>query len=262
MSVLVSVIIPTYNRKNDLEKAIVSVLSQTFTNFELLVCDDGSTDGSEELVASFSQKDARVKWISSLGIHAGRPAIPRNHGIKAAAGEWLAFLDSDDIWLPHKLESQLQKAEQFKAVALCSNSFLDETKTSFFTCASAFLKVSDLLHDNRVICSSVLIKKSCLYFGFPENKNLKAYEDYVCWLKVVLNNDFYYDATPMLRYTTSNISSIRRDLWFQNFYKKLLSHLEFSVFAYKTKKQIYPCLIMKETLINIKRALGDFLRSL
>ncbi len=262
MNVLVSVIIPTYNRKNDLEKAIASVLSQTFSDFELLVCDDGSNDGSEELVAKVSQNDSRVKWISSLGIHAGRPAIPRNRGIREAKGVWLAFLDSDDIWLSHKLESQLQTAKQFKAIALCSNAFLDQSEKLFFTCSSTSLKLSDLLHENRIICSSVLIQKSCLNFGFPESKNLKAYEDYACWLKVSLDYHFYFDATPLLRYTTSSVSSIRRDLWFQNFYKKLLSHLEFSIFAYESKKQIYPFLIMKETLINIKRAMGDFLRSL
>src|SRR4051794_13419670 len=99
----VSVIIPTWNRAATLGPAIQSVLNQTYPPREVLVCDDGSTDNSVDVVAQLD--DQRIRWLP--GGRGGRPAIPRNRGIGAATGEWLAFLDSDDEWLPDKLERQL-----------------------------------------------------------------------------------------------------------------------------------------------------------
>ena len=96
----VSVIIPTYNRQRLLALAIDSVLDQTFSNFELLVIDDGSDDGTEELVASYG---SRISYITQkhLGV-----AAARNTGIRAAAHDLLAFLDSDDRFSPEKLAVQ------------------------------------------------------------------------------------------------------------------------------------------------------------
>ena len=99
---IVSVIIPTYNRQHTLLAAIQSALSQTLPPLEVLVCDDGSTDGSAEAVAALD--DPRVRWLT--GPHAGYPAVPRNRGLREARGEWVAFLDDDDVWLPEKLAVQ------------------------------------------------------------------------------------------------------------------------------------------------------------
>lgn len=97
----VSVIIPTFNRKDWLTKAVDSVLSQTFTDFELIVVDDGSTDDTRSL---FKTAETRVSYLyqQNQGV-----AAARNAGVRAAQGEWLAFLDSDDAWLPSKLEKQM-----------------------------------------------------------------------------------------------------------------------------------------------------------
>src|SRR6185295_5594024 len=102
----VSVVIPTYNRKSVLLESIASVQNQTVRELEILVCDDGSTDGSSDAVGLLMQRDARIRWIP--GEHSGYPGISRNRGIRAAAGEWIAFQDSDDLWLPQKLERQLR----------------------------------------------------------------------------------------------------------------------------------------------------------
>lgn len=108
--VQISVIIPTYNRCTRLREAVDSVLNQTFSDLELIVVDDGSGDGTDSLLASYG---SRLKVIRT-GRHGVSSA--RNTGAEAATGRWLAFLDSDDAWLPKKLERQLEahKSEQDK----------------------------------------------------------------------------------------------------------------------------------------------------
>lgn len=102
MTAFVSVIIPTYNRAYCVVEAIESVLGQTFQDFELIVVDDGSTDATAEVLAPYVD---RIRYIyqKNAGVSAAR-----NTGIRAARGQWIAFLDSDDVWLPEKLEIQVE----------------------------------------------------------------------------------------------------------------------------------------------------------
>ena len=96
-----SVVIPTYNRCNVILETVQAVLNQTFSSFEVVVVDNGSTDHTSDIIRSIS--DSRVRYLKLKG--SGSPASPRNHGIVEARGEWIAFLDSDDYWFPEKLES-------------------------------------------------------------------------------------------------------------------------------------------------------------
>src|ERR1700739_3316319 len=100
----VSVIIPTYNRQNTLLRAVKSVLQQTYTVHEILICDDGSDDDSKKIITEL--KSEKIKWLD-CGKN-GMPSIPRNKGIQYSTGDWIAFLDSDDEWLPNKTETQLK----------------------------------------------------------------------------------------------------------------------------------------------------------
>lgn len=102
----VSVVIPSHDRRPLLLQAVESVRAQTFGDWELIVADDGSTDGSPEAVEALH--DARIRVLRQP--HAGRAAVARNTGVRAARGEWVAFLDSDDVWEPHKLAAQLDLA--------------------------------------------------------------------------------------------------------------------------------------------------------
>lgn len=112
---LVSVIIPAYNRAKVIERSVQSVLAQTSQEFELLVVDDGSTDNTAGVISALAAKDRRVHFMQHE-MNRGAQAA-RNTGIRAARGEWIAFLDSDDEWLPHSLESRLAAArEEFKVV--------------------------------------------------------------------------------------------------------------------------------------------------
>ena len=101
----VSIIIPTYNRAHLIGRAIQSVLNQTYQNFEIIVVDDGSTDNTEEMIKEFQKHDKRIKYIRHEKNRGG--AAARNTGIKVARGEYIAFQDSDDEWLPEKLEKQM-----------------------------------------------------------------------------------------------------------------------------------------------------------
>lgn len=104
---LVSVIIPTFNRAILVMEAIDSVLKQTFQDFEILVVDDGSTDTTKEEVARINSEKIRYIYQVNKG-----PAAARNTGIRAASGQYIAFLDSDDLWLPRKLEKQIELFEK------------------------------------------------------------------------------------------------------------------------------------------------------
>jgi glycosyltransferase involved in cell wall biosynthesis len=99
-----SIVMPCYNSRDYLGTAIESVLSQTFSDFELIIVDDGSTDGSDEIAARYAQRDQRVRLVSSG--HQGA-AVARNQGNHVARGSWIVVMDSDDVLLPHHLEKQL-----------------------------------------------------------------------------------------------------------------------------------------------------------
>jgi len=105
---LISIVIPAYNRLPLLKQAVASVIAQTYTNWELLVIDDGSTDGTKKAVET--PGDLRIRIFSVP--HCGNIAALRNAGVSVATGEWVAFLDSDDMWVPGKLELQLQTLQQ------------------------------------------------------------------------------------------------------------------------------------------------------
>ena len=113
----VSVIIPTWNRAISLQRAVRSVLNQTYPVKEIFICDDGSTDDSRNVI--MEMKESRITWLD-CGRN-GRPAIPRNMGIQKSSGDWLAFLDDDDEWLPGKTGEEIIFATKKKCKAVSSN---------------------------------------------------------------------------------------------------------------------------------------------
>ena len=114
MNPLVSIIIPTYNRAEYLKRALKSVFSQTFKDFEVLVMDDGSTDNTLEIVESFKEERIKYEWAENFG----GPAAPRNRGLRFARGEYIAFLDSDDEWITDKIEKQFILLKKSKLIFL------------------------------------------------------------------------------------------------------------------------------------------------
>jgi teichuronic acid biosynthesis glycosyltransferase TuaG len=211
----ISVIIPNYNRSDLLKLAIESALNQTFAPLEILVCDDGSTDDSKDIVSTFDS--TIVKWID-CGKN-GRPAIPRNMGIRKAIGNWIAFLDNDDIWLPNKLENQVKCIlKENNLTAVCSNAFRirgsNFNERYFKEISNQIFTFNHFIYSNPVICSSVLISKNVLNQTslFPEHSAFKAIEDYSLWMKISTTFKFYYISEPLLYYRDEIITdSIRKE---------------------------------------------------
>jgi glycosyltransferase involved in cell wall biosynthesis len=212
---MISIIIPTYNRVNETECAVKSVLNQTYQDFEILVADDGSTDTTSEVFSYYP--DPRVKYIRVD--HSGLPAVPRNAALKQARGEWVAFLDSDDEWLPNKLESQLKILDLSPEIGLiCSNAYVNngtENSDNLFHSKDTTQNVwtfPDLLAQNIIITSSVLVKKALIHNsgGFLEDTAYRAIEDYALWLSISLQSNIYYLQDPLLIYTDMG-NSIRNE---------------------------------------------------
>lgn len=209
----VSVIIPTWNRADTIKAAVLSALNQTNPPLEVLVCDDGSSDDTEQVVHGLIQQDARVKWLP--GPRGGRPAIPRNRGISHSRGEWVAFLDSDDEWLPTKLERQFELLDRTGCRAACSNALRlvpnEGVVGTLLDWQGETLTFDDLLAVNNVVCCSALVHRSVLDStgGFSEGINLRAVEDYALWLRVATQTDFAYVAEPQVLYRDDAPNSVR-----------------------------------------------------
>lgn len=198
-SPLVSVVLTTYNRADLISETIESILSQTFRNFELIVVDDGSTDNTEEVVRSYN--DERVHYIKTDNW--GGPAKPRNIGIKKAKGEYIAFCDDDDLWLPNKLEVQLKHFDSDTIIGVGSP-FVIIGDLTFYKrkrkSQCAILDFDKILFGNRCPLSSLIIKNFGFYFD--ESEEFKFVEDFDFLLSITLKTKKYIKIlfTPLIYY--------------------------------------------------------------
>ncbi len=187
MEPLFSVIIPTYNRSSRLRKALNSLVSQTFKNFEVVICDDGSVDNTKEVVDEFKSL-LLINYIWNQNW--GGPARPRNIGIANCSGQWICFLDSDDWWYPQKLEKCLEYIENYDFLYHIVDIFsartnkLTRKKFGRELGSSPFKDL--IIYGNGIANSSVIVKKSiCLEIGkISEDVSLVSVEDYDYWLRV------------------------------------------------------------------------------
>jgi len=259
----VSVIIPTYNRADLLPRALNSVLNQTFQDFELIIVEDGSTDNTKQLVEEFQKKDERIKYIWQK--NSGGPAKPKNTGIKNSQGEFIAFLDDDDEWLPEKLETQLNKIEENDYDIFFSNWYLWNPETNQKNKAFNFNPLNNkkdlfkiFIKRNIGNPSTVIIKKAKLEkIGYFDEK-LKPSEDYDLWLRFILNNarvGFSEEPLYLYRQHIKQMSSnqyIMRTSRLKVFYKIIKKHP-----GYLIK---YPILTKKIFLLQSYKLFYDFLK--
>ena len=110
----ISVVIPTFNRASQVQAAVKSVLAQTYREFEVIVVDDGSTDGTKSIFQRFLSENNAANQVRYMFQPNQGQSAARNKGVEAARGEWIAFLDSDDTWFPEKLELQMKALERFE----------------------------------------------------------------------------------------------------------------------------------------------------
>jgi len=198
---LVSVILPVYNRETSISRAIESVLAQTYRPLELIVVDDGSTDGTRRVLEQFG---SRITLLSQQ--HAGA-YVARNLGLRHAAGELVAFIDSDDAWLPDRLSSQVPLMQR-EEVGLVFGDAVHVTPrgrtsaTSFRVSPPHRGRVAgEFAWANFVPTVTVLVRRRCLdeIGGFPETNALSA--DYLAWFRIALRHELDYVDAPVAEYT-------------------------------------------------------------
>jgi glycosyltransferase involved in cell wall biosynthesis len=188
---LISVCIPTYNRGNFLKKAIESVLNQTYKNLEIIVVDNYSTDNTDQILKDF--KDSRIKVYKNSNF--GSIAVSRNYAVKQSKGDWIAFLDSDDIWSKKKLEIcaryfHFDIVYHGMHVILQSSNTVKKRGLRSRKIGKNALE-SLILKGNPIACSSVLIRKTLFTSinGMEESQELVGVEDYHAWLKASIQTN-------------------------------------------------------------------------
>lgn len=190
---LVSVIIPTYNSGAFISQAVRSVLDQTYRRYEVIVIDDGSTDGTRDILCEF---DAHINYLYQEN---RGPSAARNAGIKAARGEYISFLDADDIWLPDKLEHQVHFIQQNRDLGLV---FSDEeafdgervlyrsllANTLFYSAITSQKPIreafSKLMIENFIPTSTVMVRSKCFKKAGLFDESLQVSEDGEMWSRI------------------------------------------------------------------------------
>ena len=181
---VVSVVIPTFNRAQKVVRAISSVQSQTFTDVEIIVVDDGSTDGTKKEVEQFDDIVTYVAHSSNLGVSAAR-----NTGIKGSGGPLIAFLDSDDHWLPEKLAVQVCFFDEYPEAVACQTEEVWIRNGRRVNPMKKHLKPSgDIFEPSLKLClvspSAVMLKRSLLDEVGLFDEGLPVCEDYDLWLRI------------------------------------------------------------------------------
>lgn len=180
---LVSVIIPTYNRGWIIKEAVDSVLSQNFVDFELIVVDDGSTDNTRDILDAY-KNDIKVFRYNNQGVSAAR-----NRGIAQASGKFIAFLDSDDLWMPNKLSMQVDFFNTNKEALICQTEEIWIRNNVRVNPKKRHKKLSGMIFEPSLcLCmvspSAVMIKRELFEAVGLFDESLPACEDYDLWLRI------------------------------------------------------------------------------
>ena len=198
---LISIIMAAYNAEKTIDKAVQSVIDQTYQNWELLIINDCSTDNTVGIVKRLP--DSRIRILTNQknsGV-----SLTRHHGFTEAKGEWVAILDSDDAWSPTKLEEQVKRQISTKGnLFFTGSTFMDSegNPIDWFLHAPEKIEYSQLLKQNLISNSSVLVRRDLLLRY--EVLNDSIHEDFACWLKMLRDGEIAYGIDkPLLIYRIS-----------------------------------------------------------
>lgn len=206
---MVSVIVPVYNAARYIEQTIQSVINQSYDNWELILVDDGSVDNSIEIINAYTDADKIFLFQHPSGVNLG-VSKSRELGITVAKGEYIAFLDADDVFYPSKLRSQLNIFANEKNIILVHSKveILNDFELTFNN--EFVLAIQDkvyVMHEqenwlraNKICNSTVIVKADIIkniQFGLPQ---LFQYEDWVLWSLVAEKGEFYYQNDPQIKY--------------------------------------------------------------
>jgi glycosyltransferase involved in cell wall biosynthesis len=224
----VSVIIPTHNRAELLRTAITSVINQTYADWEMIIVDDHSTDDTHEVVKHFA--DDRVKYIKNTGKNG--PSVSRNLAISAASGEYVAFLDDDDEWLPQKLEKQIGilDACSKKICGAYSNRLMIDKitgKTFSDDPGAETLKgnlLSQLMIKNPIHTSTLVIRKACLDKIGVFDETMRYSEDKDLFIRLSMHWDVEYVDEPLTKAYYHGNSHLSHNLEGQTHGREIILH--------------------------------------
>lgn len=188
MSELVSIIMPSYNTAKYIGKTIQSVLNQTYTNWELIIVDDCSTDNTDEIIAGFLS-DSRIRYLKN-DVNGGA-AVSRNYALREAKGKWIAFLDSDDLWLPQKLEKQIAFMKK-NNYAFTFTDYMIQLNGKWLP----FVYTGpDVVNRRRMYnyCyfSTITVMYDREKTGLIQIENLRKNNDYAMWFQIIEKSNCY-----------------------------------------------------------------------
>lgn len=221
---LVSIITPAYNGARFIKQTIDSVVAQSYSNWEMVIVDDRSTDGTAELVEQIGAAEPRVRLIRQPKNQG--PAHARNAALRAARGRYVAFLDSDDLWLPQKLEKQLQfMLERDSALSFTCFRRIDEsgTKVGQLRPIPAQLSYRDLLKNTAIVTSTVVIDTKRTG---PVTMPITYYDDFAAWLAILKRDHVAHGlAEDLVRYRVVGQSVSRKKgksaMWVWRTYREI-----------------------------------------
>jgi teichuronic acid biosynthesis glycosyltransferase TuaG len=257
----VSVIMPAFNAELYIEEAIRSVIDQTFQNWELIIINDGSTDATRAIADRYVLKDDRIKLINQQN---KKQATARNTGITIANGDWIAFLDADDLWVPVKLEKQLQMIQAYpKAGVIFSDGYIFSEgineNTSYGTVAGLF-EANEMYkleyQGNYIPVLSVLFNKKHLneIGPFDENPFIQGCEDWDYWLRLAINGVSFFGMEEKLFYYRKHASNMSND-------NQLMIFAKATVFIKNLRKELLPSNEIKKINAFINLTVCNFLRT-
>lgn len=206
---LISIITPAFNAERYIEKTISSVLNQTYSNWEMIIVDDCSTDATASIAKEYSYKDKRIKVIThekNQGV-----AAARNTALKAANGSYIAFLDSDDMWKPEKLEKQyffMEKNNYTLTYTAYQKYFSDSKELGKVISVPKHMTKQSILYNTSIACLTVMVNKEKT--GFFEMPLLNHYEDQSTWRNIIGSDDKAYGLNENLalyRITSHSMTS-------------------------------------------------------
>lgn len=212
MTPLVSVVIPTFNRCDLLERALTAVFGQTLQDLEVIVADDGSTDGTGAMLRRWPERVRHLRQTNR------GPAAARNLGLAATRGEYIAFLDSDDVWFPRSLEAHLEAFGRNPRTGLvyAGSEVVDAegrlVKEQRPSAANRGRVLPQLLFYNFVVPSTVVMRRACYEYAGPMNEELHFAEDWLYWLRIAGRFEFDFVDAPLVRFWRSPGSASRRPI--------------------------------------------------
>ncbi|MFN8456757.1 MAG: glycosyltransferase family A protein [Anaerolineae bacterium] len=243
---LVSVIIPAYNAQGFIGQTIESVINQTYPHWEMLVVDDGSIDDTAAVVHSYLS-DSRIRYLHQSN---QERAVARNHGIRSSSGQYIAFLDADDLWSATKLQTQVERLEYQPELGLCFSSYLvidrdglpsGKPRIKFTLAKNPFiqlLETGNFIANSTVMLPRLVLDKVGL---FDETLPIFGCEDWDMWLRIAQIYPIYFIDQPLMYYRLheSNTSLVNLGRSGEAVLQKIFTNPISSTFIIKDRNKIF-----------------------